>query len=322
MIDEHGTTWNLEQSQVESPQDWANLIGDIYAPISVQDAPETFSGQIRNTGTDGVQISRLTVGKHVSQRLARDIRQSESPKLVVCLQISGTGTVRQDEREVVLHPGDMTVYSTTIPYELDFREEAEVIGVVVPWGSLAQAPLAAHHLSAELIAGDDPVTRAVFNSVVNIEPELLDMPIASRRRLVRNVVDLMSTLCLANIEQRMAARAPLGKSDRLSQALSFIEDNLADPELSLDMVAARNFVSVRTLQQRASETGCGIPEWIRERRLEKCKTDLVEYPDRSVASIAASWGMTNAAYFSQVFKQQFGVGPREYRARSLSLLLE
>ena len=319
MSNEHGTTWNLEQSQVESPQDWANLIGDIYAPINVQQAPEAFSGQIRNTGTDGVQISRLTVGKHVSQRLARDIRQSESPKLVLCLQISGTGTVRQDEREVVLHPGDMTVYSTTIPYELDFREEAEVIGVVVPWGSLAQAPMAAHHLSAELISGDDPVTRATFSSVLNIEPELLDMPIASRRRLVRNVVDLMSTLCLANIEARMAARTPLGKTDRLSQALLFIEDNLAEPDLSLDEVAARNFVSVRTLQQRASEAGFGIPEWIRERRLEKCKTDLVEYPDRSVATVAATWGMTNAAYFSQLFKQQFGVSPREYRTRSLQV---
>lgn len=310
-------TWSFEESRVDNSQDWAHLIAEIYAPIDVHDASEAFTGQIRNTGTDGVQVSRITVGKHRSERLARDIRQHETPKLVLALQITGEGIVRQGDREVVLGPGDMTVYSTTLPYELTFNGEAEVLGVVVPWGSLAQAPMAAHHLAARRMPADDPVTKATFNAIVNIEPELLAMTLASRRRLVRNVVDVLSTLCLDRIESSVAERASWGKKDRLSQALEFIEENLADPELSLSTVAARSFMSVRSLQQRAAETGIGIAEWIRQRRLEKCKTDLVEYPDRSIAVVASSWGMTNAAYFSQLFKQQFGVSPRAYRAAAL-----
>ena len=310
------TTWNLDTAQVDSVQDWADLIGEIYARIDVQDVPEAFAGEIRNTGTDGIQISRLKVGKHRTERLARDIRQSESPKLVLCLQLTGEATVRQGDADVVLGPGDMTVYTTTVPYELIFEGEAEVMGVVVPWGSLSQAPVAAHYLSAQLMPHDDPVTRAAFSAITQIEPELLDMPLASRRRLVRNVVDIMSTLCLAHVERRVPDRAGIGKADRLSQALAYIEEHLSDPELSIARVATHNFVSVRTLQERAVESGFGIAEWIRARRLEKCKADLIEYPDRSVALIAETWGLMNPAHFSQMFKVAFGMTPRAYRASS------
>ncbi len=54
-----------------------------------------------------------------------------------------------------------------------------------------------------------------------------------------------------------------------------------------------------------------VSTWIRTRRLEQCRRDLLDpmLADRPVAAIAARWGFVDAAHFSRAFKTAFGVSP-------------
>ena len=62
-----------------------------------------------------------------------------------------------------------------------------------------------------------------------------------------------------------------------------------------------------------------VSGYVRSRRLEHCRLDLSDPAQAglSVLQIAQHWGFPDASYFSKVFKSQFGVAPREFRAARL-----
>ena len=58
-----------------------------------------------------------------------------------------------------------------------------------------------------------------------------------------------------------------------------------------------------------------MAEWIRLRRLERCRRDLLDPALRwqPVSAIAARWGLTDPARFSRMFRSAYGVPRAEYR---------
>jgi AraC-like DNA-binding protein len=97
---------------------------------------------------------------------------------------------------------------------------------------------------------------------------------------------------------------------------AFIECHLGDPGLSPAMIAAAHHVSVRTLHNLYGPGEHTVSGWIRHRRLERCRQDLLnpELRDRPVGSIGTRWGFQDAAVFSRVFRRAYGLPPGEYRA--------
>ena len=57
-------------------------------------------------------------------------------------------------------------------------------------------------------------------------------------------------------------------------------------------------------------------EFIRHRRLDRCRRDLLdpEHDSRPVAAVGARWGLVDAAHFSRAFKREYGVPPAAFRA--------
>jgi AraC-like DNA-binding protein len=94
----------------------------------------------------------------------------------------------------------------------------------------------------------------------------------------------------------------------------FIEEHLADPDLSPAVIAQKHHISPRYLQLIFSEQGTTVGTWIRSRRLAKCRAELAHLSkDRSVTEIAMDWGFNDAAYFSRSFSSAYGISPREFR---------
>jgi AraC-like DNA-binding protein len=99
-----------------------------------------------------------------------------------------------------------------------------------------------------------------------------------------------------------------------------IEQRLADPNLNVSTVAAANHISVRYVQKLFENEGETVTGWIRDRRISHCRRDLADpqFTQWPIRSIAARWGLVNAAHFSRLFKSVYGLSPTEYRAQALS----
>jgi AraC-like DNA-binding protein len=99
------------------------------------------------------------------------------------------------------------------------------------------------------------------------------------------------------------------------QTRAFIEEHLGDPDLTPPAVAAAHYVSVRYLHKLFETQEASVAEWIRQRRLERCRRDLLDSALSAlpVNAIAARWGLLNAAHFSRAFRAAYGTAPGEYR---------
>lgn len=97
---------------------------------------------------------------------------------------------------------------------------------------------------------------------------------------------------------------------------SFIEERLAEPELTIERIAQAQGCSTRTLHRLfADELGCSLSEYIWHRRLMRCAEDLrnAELADHSITEVALSWGFVSSSHFSRAFKVAFGLTPRLFR---------
>jgi AraC-like DNA-binding protein len=81
------------------------------------------------------------------------------------------------------------------------------------------------------------------------------------------------------------------------------------------MIAAAHHVSVRYLHKLFETEQSGVAAWIRQRRLERCRRDLLDPALRTqpVSAIAARWGLTEPAHFSRLFRAAYGMPLVEYR---------
>ncbi|MBB0231615.1 helix-turn-helix domain-containing protein [Streptomyces calidiresistens] len=127
---------------------------------------------------------------------------------------------------------------------------------------------------------------------------------ASRNALVE-LVRGVSHGYLDAAEPGMAG--PLVRSAR-----RFADHLLADPELNPTLLARHLNVSLRTLHRAFASTGEPVAAYIRRRRLEQARRELLSPSRRTVAEIAAHWQFADSSHFIRTFRRQYGRTPSQY----------
>jgi AraC-like DNA-binding protein len=137
-------------------------------------------------------------------------------------------------------------------------------------------------------------------------------------RVGATLLDLLATSCMNKFGDRVADAA-IG-SARRSHVLCHIENRLKDPNLTVASIAQVFRISPRYLHMLFADEGETVCEYIRRRRLEECKRQLSDpmWMRRSISELAYTWGFNNTTHFARVFRDQFGVSPRDFRNASLA----
>ncbi|GAQ61950.1 helix-turn-helix domain-containing protein [Streptomyces scabiei] len=139
-----------------------------------------------------------------------------------------------------------------------------------------------------------------------------DPPVAEM--LARNAVNLLATLA-SERSGREVAQTPGVRSPMVARVVRFIDEHLADADLSPEVIAGAHHISVRYLHKLFRDEGTTVGRWIQRRRLEECRRDLVHglRNRRTIASVAGRWGFLSATHFSRVFRAAYGMSPSEWR---------
>jgi AraC-like DNA-binding protein len=91
-----------------------------------------------------------------------------------------------------------------------------------------------------------------------------------------------------------------------------ISQYVAEPELSIEMIAEVNGCSVRSLQRRLKESGIRYNDLVNEARMQYSEKRLAA-GDMPITDIAYQLGYNDAAHFSRAFKRWTGMTPRQFR---------
>lgn len=110
-------------------------------------------------------------------------------------------------------------------------------------------------------------------------------------------------------------RHPSGFNDEqqqwLTQVMGIIESQCNDASFTTAKLAKQLFISERSLQRRFKQmTGSTVTEAVNLLRLAKASKLLLE--GASVSYVAYQCGFNDHSYFSQKFKQQYGVTPSQF----------
>lgn len=98
----------------------------------------------------------------------------------------------------------------------------------------------------------------------------------------------------------------------LNKAMQYIEQNLTDPQLSVEGLSRELVISRVSLYKKLVDiTGMTPVELIRSVKLGKA-TILLEKSDMNIAQIAYQAGFSTPNYFTKAFKEKYNMLPSEY----------
>jgi AraC-like DNA-binding protein len=297
---------------------WRGVVCDTLGPLDVRiDRDTPLQGEIEAGEVGAVKVGRVQTSTPSSvHRTAGLIRRAGPGMYRVVLALSGRPTVAQDGRSSQLRPGELAIYDFARPYQLGYDQPVELGVFSFPYEALALPGESIARLTAVAIDGEGavgalaaPLLRRVVLDHDRYQP-------GSGGRLSTVMADLVTTAIAERVEQLGAV--PDDTRDRmiLLRIHAFVEQHLGELDLGPRTIAAAHGVSVRQLHRLFEAESTTVAAWIRHRRLERCRADLADAALRglSVSAVAARWGLPDAAHFSRLFRQAYGMAPRDLRA--------
>ena len=290
-------------------------VSESFVPLQVSsNGPDHFRGMIRGASVDEVHVTDVRATSHVVERTPELIARGDRSYFKLSLMLAGTGMLIQDDREAVLRPGDLAVYDTDRPYSLVFDDEFRTMVVMFPKHLISLPSEMIGQLTAVRISGQEGLGSMVAPYLTQLAGNLDQLAGTTGARLAHSALDLVSTVFTRELGLDEVSADP--HRALVQRIRSYIDRNLASADLGPASIASAHYISTRHLHGLFQEQGVTVSTWIRTRRLEQCRHDLLDpmLADRPVAAIAARWGFVDAAHFSRAFKTTFGISPSEYRA--------
>lgn len=238
---------------------------------------------------------------------------TEDPGCILITQLEGMRRYCQSGSIALLTPGDTTLIDASRPWTSDCSGYCARLYLRMPsW--FVQDRLRIGHLPVlPRIQGKSGLGATLFQLATSMYQEAESMSGEEGIFAIEAYLDIFQGCVLRpeSVSTRLDHCAQLRP-----RVEHFIETHLPEPSLSPAAIAAAVGISVRHLHRIFAAEGCTVTEWIRERRLERCRTELADpgLRERNITDIAFGWGFSDSAHFSHCFKQEFGVSPREFRA--------
>lgn len=299
---------------------WSHTVSQTYVPLvaTAHTGEAPFGGELISQSVGSAHISEISGGACVVARTQQTIRQCDPGLLKLGLQLRGYCVLTQDGREAALTPGDFALYDTRRQYQLSFDDTFKCLVVMFPRDLL---PLRGNELSrftARRVSGRQGIGGLVAPLLLNMSKQMRDDELSANVELSAAVINMLAAAVSEQLGCESRVSPETHRAALILRIKAFIDARLEDPELSSSGIADAHNISPRYLQKLFENEGITVTDWIRGRRLEHCRNDLVDprLAGTSIATIAARWGLIDSSYFSRLFRSAYGEAPREFRANA------
>jgi AraC-like DNA-binding protein len=271
---------------------------------------ESFAGAMGLKDFGGVRVVRCDCGPCAGHRRSRQIGTDAGEYFGALLLLQGQERVRQNGREMVLNPRSMMVWDST--REIDFSADSAIskVTVFIPRRRAPQFDSLRRHCGQVIECGRGlPAVVASHLDTLATELDSIDHLEGA------SAVDLTVELIAASLEALEDHSLTLAQRNLMAAMESHILENLADSALTPDAIARHFSVSKRYLHQLFARSDRTVCQFISESRLDRARRELLcsATAGESITEIAGRVGFGDPAHFSRVFRQRYGVAPRDFR---------
>lgn len=297
---------------------WSETLEKLRLPLGKLADAEPFFGRVSTLGSP-LGMDFALISGSAQEISGRNPNQPAAVWIIALLE--GRASFWDGETTTALGEGDVIYGPTGIEAALTLHTPFRLLFVNAPRVSLDHRLLTPRALKVGRFAGARGLGR-LFSGLMRATAESL--PDLSSEQL-RPVELAITEFLVANLaeEDSPAARggAEAARAAHLHRVCQIIETRLSDFSLSLEQIAHEDRISTRALQKLFASAGESFSNYVRDRRLERCRLDLCSpmCASISISEICFRWGFNGSAHFSRAFKERYGVSPREYRKRHLGV---
>ncbi len=302
---------------MERAKIWQRAMDKLYMPAcTYSDGVAPFQGSVNCLTTlQGIEFAKV-----FGSPLEFSGKSNDQPYTIwLALILEGKFSLRYRELELPAREGDIIYAPTGLDMSLTALSEFKILYVKIPPDLVHSRILNPDLVDVGYLSCESGINRifadmlrSLSDNIESVDPTMLrPIEIALSEFLVMNLTQQA-------VVQDFGGTAKMMHYKRICQT---IDAHLADPELSLGRIAEEQHVSVRYIQKLFESAGSSFISYVRDRRLDRCRCELrnPEYNHLSVSDICFRWGFNDAAHFSRVFRNTFGVAPREYRRQKAEL---
>jgi AraC-like DNA-binding protein len=296
-------------------QAWRDAICEIYLQVDCQaDLDVEYIGLVREARLGDVTITDAVLSPQIIRRGNHHIGRFGKDCYYLGIEHIGAVDIRQSGASFVLRPGRGSLYYANEPYELHSNAKSRQFWIELPRAAFDrrfESGRPPQLKNFDLTRGLGRIA-AEFCATVAAESGGLDE--ATRSKLGEQFMDLVA-LALTSEPDRQSTDDQSVQRARLRSVKSYIEANLGDPNLSLTAIARNNGISVRYLHHLFRLVDISASEWLRLRRLQRCRDLLIapQHAHQSITEIAYSMGFSSSSHFSNLFRAHFNMRPSDVR---------
>lgn len=274
---------------------------------------------------EGVQLGGLDIYRFETQvsrgarRTIRHVRADRIDGYLMALPLRTGIQIIQGQACTEVEPGSFAFISTSKPFETNCLSDLHEEFLIKVPGSLLRQRIPyiddCCARSFEIRKGAGTMLRTLFDMALADGGAL---PESCALLFGRTVIETIASATLeapelvaTQNEHRMPAHERIQM-----RAMEYIHNHIADPMLGIAEIANHCKVSSRTLHAAFASTNISVGSFIREQRLLRCQETLRNPSMRrkTIIEIAMTWGFSDAAHFSNLYKARFGRTPREERS--------
>lgn len=306
--------FRAEDEPVVSRRDyWQHLMHELLTPLDLRLPRGEFRSRVEAHELGAAQVFELDITEGEALRTPSLIKRSDPELCKVDVLVEGDLVVEQDDRQAALRPGDMVFVDLSRPARWINPAPVKNIAMSFPRRMLPLRDDQLRDLTGTVLHGDRGPGALVSTLARQLPSSLAGQRSADGIRLGNAVLDLMA----AALAGRAGATTPMEPSREalLTRIHVFIERRLGDPRLSARMIADAHHISVRQLYKLFETEQVSVAGWIWQRRLERCRRDLLDpaLRHRPASAIGTRWGFASASHFNRAFRAAYGLPPGEFR---------
>lgn len=303
----------------EAEDFWRTSMSETFVAVDIDAvADQPFHGGIESSWMGPMMLGRVRSTAQRIRRTQRLVNGAAAEYFQVAVVNSGVAHVEQAGRQAILYPGDVVAYDTDRPFDWSFDRDWDVSVFTLPMGAMASQVDERRQFTARRADGRDPLTGLTSRFLLDLARTSESVSPALAERLTTHTSDLLVTLFSGGLAESDVVQGAAQRS-LLTRIKDHIDQNLANPRLGPQEIAAAANISTRYLHRIFEPEGRSVTQYVRDLRLERCRRDITSpaHVGRSIADIAFGHGFGDLSGFNRAFKAQFGVRPSELRRAPL-----
>ncbi len=309
------TTEDLEPSKRYAA--WQGAICDVYVHVDVNaEKRSDYQGFIREAKFGAVTMTDVLLSEQRITRRERHIAKLDKDCYYVEFVQQGKINVLQAGQTLLSNPSVGAIFSASEAYDLECMGKVRSLYLEIPRAEFAARFNTSKIPVAMTMATGRGLGRIAAEFCATLASEGAPLEETARTRLGDELMDVLALALDMGDKDELSEDATAQKA-RLRSVKAWIEEHLADPDLTLEKIAKNNGVSLRHLHYLFRLTDVSVSEWILDRRLQRCYDVLTrpELRSLSVTEVAYRLGFRSSSHFSTAFRRRFGHSPSDLRKR-------